>query len=194
MRNNKKTFPLLIIVGMAGSGKSSVAQHLQKKGWRVIRFGAITIDEVKSRALPVNEANEKSVREELRAKHGMDAYARLSLPEIKESLLNSPTIIDGLYSWSEYKFLKKRFGKRMTVVATFTPRSVRYDRLARRPERPLTFKEAEQRDFAEIDNVEKGGPIAMADYTIINDGIEKDLCRALDRLLSTLDTEEEREK
>jgi len=194
MRNNKKTFPLLIIVGMAGSGKSSVAQHLQKKGWRVIRFGAITIDEVKSRALPVNEANEKSVREELRAKHGMDAYARLSLPEIKESLLNSPTIIDGLYSWSEYKFLKKRFGKRMTVVATFTPRSVRYDRLARRPERPLTFKEAEQRDFAEIDNVEKGGPIAMADYTIINDGTEKDLCRVLDRLLSTLDTEEEREK
>ena len=194
MRNNKKTFPLLIIVGMAGSGKSSVAQHLQKKGWRVIRFGAITIDEVKSRALPVNEANEKSVREELRAKHGMDAYARLSLPEIKESLSNSSTILDGLYSWSEYKFLKKRFGKQMQVIAIFTPRSVRYDRLARRPERPLTFKEAEQRDFAEIDNVEKGGPIAMADYTIINDGTEKDLCRVLDRLLSTLDTEEEREK
>lgn len=187
MRSNKKTNPLLVIVGMAGSGKSSVAQHLQKKGWRVIRFGAITIDEVKSRGLPVNEANEKSVREEFRAKYGMDAYARLSLPEIKKSLSNSPTIIDGLYSWSEYKFLKKHLGDRMKVFAIFTPRSVRYDRIALRPERPLTFKEAEQRDFAEIENVEKGGPIAMADYTIINDGSEKDLRRALDRLLSTLD-------
>ncbi len=186
MRNNNKTNPLLVIAGMAGSGKSSVAQHLQKKGWRVIRFGTITIDEVKSRGLPVNEANEKSVREELRTKHGMDAYARLSLPKIKESLSNSPTVIDGLYSWSEYKFLKKRFGNRMKVISIFTTRSARYDRLARRPERPLTFKEAEQRDFAEIENVEKGGPIAMADYTLINDGTEKDLCRALDRLLSTL--------
>lgn len=187
MRTNKKTYPLLVIVGMAGSGKSSAARHLENKGWRAIRFGAMTIDEVRSRGLPVNEANEKMVREELRTKHGMDAYARLSLPAIRRSLSHGPTVIDGLYSWSEYKFLKKRFGERMKVVAVFTPRAIRYARLSQRPERPLTFEEAERRDFAEIENVEKGGPIAMADYTLVNDGTEEALFRALDRLLSTLD-------
>jgi dephospho-CoA kinase len=106
------------------------------------------------------------VREELRSKHGMDAYARLSLPAIRRSLSQGPTAIDGLYSWSEYKFLKTRFGERMKVVAIFTPRAMRYARLSKRPERPLTFEEAEQRDFAEIENVEKGGPIAIADYTL----------------------------
>ena len=188
MRNTRKTNPLLVIVGMAGSGKSSVARHLEKKGWRVIRFGSLTMQELKSRGLPVNEANEKSIREELRAKHGMEAYARLLLPRIQESLSAAPTVVDGMYSWSEYKFLKKHFGDEMNVVAIYTTRSLRYARISQRKERPLTFDEAEQRDHAEMEKLEKGGPIAMADYTIVNDSTEKELFRAVDKLLSTLYT------
>jgi dephospho-CoA kinase len=186
MHQNKN--PLLVIVGMAGSGKSSAARHLEKKGWHIIRFGALTMRELESRHLPINQANEKAVREELRAKHGMDAYARLLLPAILESLSAGPTVIDGLYSWAEYKFLKGHFGGQIKIVAIYTTRSARYARLSQRPDRPLSIAEAEQRDYAEIENVEKGGPIAMADYTIVNDGTEKELFRAVDKLLSTLYT------
>ncbi len=186
MHQNKN--PLLVIVGMAGSGKSSIARHLEKKGWHVIRFGALTMHELESRHLPINETNEKAVREELRAKHGMDAFARTLLPDIKKSLEVGPTVIDGLYSWAEYKFLRGHFGEQMKVVAIYTTRSLRYARLSQRPERPLSFAEAEQRDYAEIENVEKGSPIAMADYTIVNDSTEKELFRAMDKLLSTLYT------
>jgi len=184
--NLENTSPLLVIVGMPGSGKSSVARHLESKGWRVIRFGALTMQELERRGLPINEANEKAIREELRAKHGMDAFAKLLLPTIKESLSAGPTVIDGMYSWAEYKFLKEHFNKQMKVVAIYTTRPVRYSRLSRRKVRPLTFEEAERRDYAEVENLEKAGPIAMADYTIVNDGTEKDLFRAIDRLLSTL--------
>jgi dephospho-CoA kinase len=34
--------------------------------------------------------------------------------------------------------------------------------------RSLTRKVAESRDYAEIENLNKGGTIAMADYTIVN--------------------------
>jgi dephospho-CoA kinase len=186
--NPEQSYPLLILVGMAGSGKSSVARHLEQKGWRVIRFGALTMQELEKRGLPINEANEKTIREELRAKHGMEAYARLLLPAIKESLATSPTVIDGLYSWAEYKFLKDHFGEQMKVIAIYTARSIRYARLSQRPDRPLPLAKAEQRDYAEIENVEKGGPIAIADYTIVNDGTKKGLFRAVDKLLSTLYT------
>jgi dephospho-CoA kinase len=187
-QNSKRSYPLLIIVGMAGSGKSSAARHLEQKGWRVIRFGALTMQELEKRGLPINQANEKAVREDLRAKNGMDAYARLLLPSIKESLKTSPTVIDGLYSWAEYKFLKGHFGGHIRVVAIYTTRSMRYARLSQRPDRPLSPAEAEQRDYAEIENVEKGGPIAMADYTIVNDDTKKELFQAVDKLLSTLYT------
>jgi dephospho-CoA kinase len=173
---------------MAGSGKSTVARHLEKKGWHVIRFGALTMQELEKRGLPINEANEKAVREELRATHGMDAYARLLLPDIKESLSAGPTVIDGLYSWAEYKLLKSHFGEQMKLVAIYTTRSLRYARLSQRRDRPLSTEESEQRDYSEIENVEKGGPIAMADYTIINDSTEEELFQAVDKLLSTLYT------
>ena len=162
-----------------------MARHLEQKGWRVIRFGALTMQELEKRGLPIDEANEKVIREGLRTKHGMDAYARLLLPAIKESLATSPTVIDGLYSWAEYKFLKSLFGEQMKFVAIYTTRSIRYARLSQRPDRPLSLAKAEQRDYAEIENVEKGGPIAMADYIIVNDGAKKGLFRAVDKLLST---------
>ena len=34
--------------------------------------------------------------------------------------------------------------------------------------RPFTMKEAEKRDYAEIEKLDKGGSIAMADYTLVN--------------------------
>ncbi|UCC60798.1 MAG: AAA family ATPase [Dehalococcoidia bacterium] len=185
-QNSTVNNPLLAIVGMTGSGKSSIAHHLERKGWHIIRFGGITMRELESRGLPVNETNERSVREELRETHGMDAFARLSLAEIEESLSKRPTVIDGLYSWSEYKFLRQHLGNKLKLVAIYTTRSVRYARLSQRQERPLTFEEAEQRDFAEIENVEKAGPIAIADYTIINNGTEEELLAAVDALLSDL--------
>ena len=185
-KGSKRGNPLLVIVGMAGSGKSSVARHLERKGWRVIRFGALTMRELELRNLSINEANEKKVREELRAKHGMAAYAKLLLPMIVKSLSAGPTVIDGLYSWAEYKYLKRKVDNHLKLVAIYTTRSVRYGRLSKRPERPLSFKEAEQRDFNEIENAEKGGPIAIADYLIINDGSEDDLHKAVDAVLSTI--------
>jgi dephospho-CoA kinase len=168
---------------MAGSGKSTIASHLKQKGWHIVHFGEITMREIEKRGLPISEVNEKAIREELRAEDGMAAYARLSLEEIKRSLMTTPTLIDGMYSWSEYMYLKQHFGGQTVVVAIYTTRSIRYGRLSRRPERPLTVEEAELRDFAEIENVEKGGPIAMADYTLINDGTEEELLREFDKLL-----------
>jgi dephospho-CoA kinase len=184
--NSNTSHPLLVIVGMAGSGKSTAAHHLEKKGWCVIRFGGITMRELESRGMDINEVNEKAVREELRATHGMAAYAKVSLSTIRESLETAPTVIDGLYSWSEYRYLKQQFGERMTLVATIAARSARYARLSQRPDRPLTPEEAESRDFAEIENVEKGGPIAIADHAVLNDSAPEDMLRALDALLSRL--------
>ena len=51
--------------------------------------------------------------------------------------------------------------------------------MAKRPLRPLTSEEVDQRDWAEIENIEKGGPIAVADYFIHND---KDLANLTDKI------------
>ncbi len=170
----------LIIVGMCGSGKSSLASFLTARGWPVVRFGEVTMQELKRRGLPIQEANERAIREELRKEHGMAAFAALSLPAIREALdRTGRVVIDGLYSWTELKQLQGQLEARSFIISVFTPREERYRRLASRPVRPLSSAEAESRDFAEIERLEKGGPIAFADHTILNTGSIQDLENAL---------------
>ena len=79
-------------------------------------------------------------------------------------------VLDGLYSWTEYRLFKHEFPGMLTTVAVVAPRALRYERLSKRPQRPFTPRDAQIRDYAEIEDTEKGGPIAIADYYILNDG------------------------
>lgn len=177
----------LALVGMPGAGKTLCAIHLQKRGFAHFRFGKIVVDEVLRRGLEVNPVNETLVREELRASEGMNAIAQRALPYLKDALQNHRSlVIDGLYGFGEYKLLHDELGASMIVVAVVSPRHIRYSRLAAREERPLTPAEAEERDHREIENLEKGGPIAIADYTLLNDSTPENLLRSLDALTDEL--------
>jgi dephospho-CoA kinase len=171
---------------MAGSGKSEVARHFQQSGFTRIRFGDITDEEIKKRGLPLHETTEKQVREELRQQYGMAAYALLNAPRIDECLQKGNVVLDGLYSWDEYLELKGRYGPRLYVVAVYSAPATRYARLAGRKIRSLTAGEAAGRDRAEIENSAKGGPIAMADFTLINEGSLQELHAGVERMLGEL--------
>ena len=177
---------VVAIVGMAGAGKSEVAGLFEKNGFSRIRFGDVTDEEVKKRGLELNEKNERYVRELLRREHGMVAYARLNLPRIDSALKDSDVVIDGLYSWEEYTFLKTYYGGNLYLVAVWASPAIRYSRLTDRPDRRLTLEEATNRDRAEIENTNKGGPIAMADFTIINESSLDNLGRQAERIIAKI--------
>jgi dephospho-CoA kinase len=178
----------LALVGMPGAGKSLCARHLQAKGYFQYRFGSIVVDEVARRGWTLTPEHERIVREEFRANEGMDAIARRALPILKQALQRQNSIvIDGLYSWSEYKTLRAELDSELTVVAIVSERALRYARLSEREERPLTGEEAERRDTQEIESLEKGGPIALADYTLLNNVSPDHLLNALDALIEKLD-------
>ena len=176
------------IVGMTGAGKSEVSRVFEESGFIKIRFGDITDEEVRKRGLELNEKNERSIRELLRKEQGMAAYAKLNLPRIDSALKRSDVVVDGLYSWEEYTFLKTYYnGKDFYVVAVWASPKTRYARLANRKSRGLTEEEATSRDAAEIENTNKGGPIAMADFTIINESSLKNLRREAEKIISILE-------
>lgn len=168
---------LICITGLTGSGKSTASDYFVKKGFQFLRFGQVVLDEVKKRGLPPTEEVERPIREEFRKKYGMGAMAILNLKNFKKLLKKGNVIGDGLYSFEEYKILKKEFGKKFITIAIYAPPKMRYKRLTGRKlfkddkklrNRPATKKSAESRDFAELENLNKGGTIAMADYTIVN--------------------------
>ena len=168
---------LVCITGLTGSGKSVASDFFAENGYQFIRFGQAVLDEVMRRKLTINESNERKVREDLRKKYGMAAMAKLNLPNFKRLLKKGNVIGDGLYSFEEYKLLRKEFKKRFVTIAIYAPPNVRYERLTKRKlsasdkaarHRPSTPEESESRDYEELENLNKGGTIALADYTILN--------------------------
>ena len=177
---------IVSIVGMAGAGKSEVAGLFEESGFIRIRFGDVTDEEIKKRKLELNEKNERYIRELFREKCGMSAYAKLNLPRIDSALKHSDVVLDGLYSWEEYTFLKTHYEEDFCVVAVWASPRTRYARLTGRLNRSLTLEEAASRDRAEIENINKGGPIAVADFTVINESSRQVLEEEVRKIISGL--------
>ena len=177
---------VVALVGMAGSGKSEVSRIFEGIGYQRVRFGDVTDEEVARRGLKLNEVNEKLVRESLRIEHGKAIYAKLSMLKIDMFLKSSHVIVDGLYSWEEYLVLREKYANNLTLILVHSSPDARYGRLAKRSTRPLTRQEAVGRDAAEIENINKGGPIAMADHVIINDSSFDDLKNQTQQIIEAL--------
>ena len=161
---------IIAVVGMCGSGKSEAVKFFVDKGFKRVYFGEVVMNEMKTLELEVNEANERATRENLRKEFGMGAMAIKSLPLIEECLKEDNVVIESLYSWEEFKILKEKFGEAFKLLTIYTTKALRYERLLKRPFRPLTNDESKSRDISEIEKLDKGGPIAYTDFTVINDG------------------------
>ena len=161
---------IIAIVGMCGSGKSVATEILENElGYKKVYFGGVTLEKVKEANLEVTPENERMIREGLRRDLGMGAFAKILLPRIKEYSQDSDVVLDGLYSWDEYKILEEELDN-ITMIAIVADKEIRYSRLAEREIRGLNNEQAKSRDIAEIENSAKGGPIAYADYFIMNNG------------------------
>ncbi len=178
---------IIAIVGMCGSGKSVASDYLVSKGYKKVYFGGVTMEKLKENNMEINPENEKYMREKLRAELGMAAYAKILLPRIKEYAKENDVVLDGLYSWDEYVVLKKELGNSMQVIAIIADKNLRYSRLITREIRPLTNDEAIKRDVSEIENLAKGGPIAIADYFLLNNGSVENYIQELDNILERID-------
>ncbi|AGG06053.1 dephospho-CoA kinase [Dehalococcoides mccartyi] len=173
---------VVALVGMPGAGKTEASRMFSKNGFIRIRFGDVTDEKLRELGLPLNEENERKVRESLRKQYGMEAYAVLNLSRIDENLKNDNVVVDGLYSWEEYKFLKSYYKEKLIVVAISSSPSTRYSRLCERADRPLNYDDAVSRDYSEIENINKAGPIVMADITVLNELDLKDLEKQVKKL------------
>jgi len=168
----EKNVKILAFVGLPGSGKSTAVDYLTAKGYPKVYFGGVIYDAMKEAGVEVTAESQANFREEIREREGKDFVVKRIITQIHDLARSGQhhIIADGIYSWTEYKAMKHEFPGELTVVAIVSPRALRHRRLANRPERPFTAAEASERDWREIEHLEKGGPIAIADHYIINDG------------------------
>ena len=178
---------IIAVLGMPGSGKSEAVEYLQNRyQWPKVYFGGVTLAEMKRRGLERTQANERLVREDLRNLYGEDHYAKEAIKMIEE-LGKAPIVLaDGLYSAVEYRTFKDYFqGDFFTIAIHARPR-LRHERLLSRPERPLSLQASEERDWAQLNRLAQGAPIALSDYMIVNEGSKEELQHKLDEIVAKI--------
>ena len=186
--NNVK---ILAIVGMSGSGKSVAVDHLTAKGYPKVYFGGMIYKEMEKRGIERTEdgESEKKFREEIRQTEGADWVVRQVIEETKDLIAagQKRIILDGVYSWTEYKTLRHEFPGCMTFIAIVVDKNLRYARVAERPERAFDENAIRERDRSEIENLEKGGPIVAANYYVLNNGTVEEMKERIDIILKEIE-------
>ena len=179
---------IIAFVGLCGAGKTTATEYITEKGYPKVHFGGVILTELEKAGLEYNEENGRKIREELRQKNGRDFVVKQIIQQIYDLKASGQhdIVADGLYSWTEYKALKHEFPGEVTVVAVYAPKYLRHHRLSIRAERPMNEFDAEGRDWSEIENLEKGGPIAMADYLIVNDGDLEKFYSQIDEIMADI--------
>lgn len=180
---------ILAFVGLAGSGKTTAAEYAANKGYPKVNFDSVVSEAMKSHGIEDTAENENRFREELRATNSDDFVVNIISSQLHD-IINAGQhriIMDGLCSWTEYKTLKHEFTGELTVVAVVAPKKIRHRRLTARPIRPLSQYEADQCDWSDIGDLEKGGPIAIADHYLMNDQGSEHLYDQIDILLDEIE-------
>ena len=181
---------ILAIVGMSGSGKSVVVDYLTEKGYPKVYFGGMIYKEMEKRGIARTEdgESEKEFREMIRATEGKDWVVKQVIKEVNDLIAagQKRIILDGVYSWTEYRILKHEFPKNLNVMAVVVDRKLRYKRVAHRPGRAFDATAIRERDRSEIENLEKGGPIAAADYYALNNGTIDEMKARVDEVLKEI--------
>ena len=178
---------ILAVVGMSGSGKSTAIKYLEEKGIPSVYFGGVIYKAMEEAGIERTEdgESEKIFRQEIRKKEGKD-FVVLRAIQYAKNLIEAGQrriVLDGLYSWTEYKILKKEFPGIMTTVALVCDKRLRHKRVGDRQDRAFDKQAINERDYSEIENLEKGGPIAIADYYLLNNGTIEELYEDVGKLM-----------
>lgn len=179
-----KNIQIIAPTGLAGSGKSTAVEYFTAQGIPKIYFVGIMYAMMREAGIEITWESQQKFREEMRRKEGQDFILKQVIKNIY-GLIDAgqkKIVLDGLYTWSEYKLLRHEFPGQVTVIAIVAPKHLRYRRMQKRPERPMQPHEVDTRDWAEIENMAKGGPIAIADYFVINDGTIEELHTGLEAI------------
>lgn len=173
------------VVGMPASGKGEFSRIAQGMGIPVIVMGDMIRKAVQEAGLEPDDTNFGATANRLRAERGMDAIARLCVPEILRQ--SAPLVlVDGIRGDTEVALFRRSFAgfTLIRIESTFENRLARIAARARSDD--FTTADALQnRDEREL-GWGLGNALREADIHLVNDGTLEEFSRAVQRLLAQL--------
>ncbi len=178
----RKHKTIIAITGLSGSGKDEAGSFFTQKGIPIVHFGNTINHYIDEHKLKHTEEIHQKLRMEFREKYGPEAMVKLNADKLRESLKNNMiVVVVSLYTWEEYMALKREFPEvNIYLLAIYADKATRYRRAANRAYRGKVY--GEERDIHELTTMNKGAPIAFADYLVKNNFSKEEFYDKLDEV------------
>ena len=171
------------VVGTLAAGKDAVSQYLVSRGFHFFSGGDYTRQYIREYGLGgLDRDNLQRVANELRRKHGADYMSRVGL-----ETAGRPLVISGARTPAEVEIIKRHGGY---VIAVDAPVERRYAwaKARGRIDDAVTTEEFKRLEAAEATGreahtIQLESVIAMADFSISNDGTQEELQAKVDEVL-----------
>lgn len=181
-----------MIIGVTGwfaSGKDTVCEYLEKKGFIKISLSDIIREHCTKEGIAHSRDNLREMGNRLREQYGPDYLAREALRRMQSADSDHNYVVPSVRQPAEVTIF--RADKNFVLWEVFAPQEARFQRLLDRArsddEKNITFEE-----FVAKEEAEKGdGPncqqvdrvIELADTRVDNSGTEMDLWKNIDKIL-----------
>lgn len=177
---------ILYVTGMPGSGKTTVAQSLEARGFRKFEMSDVIKDMMRAEGIEITGPNTRTFAVALRGRHGPDFFARKLLDRLSESELKDDIVISGGRSKEEIAFFKANLTG-FVPISIEASLNLRFERL-----KTLggTFGHTTYQDFLAREAIEKSvgveGAIASTEHRLDNNGTMQELEDGIDRLIALI--------
>lgn len=178
---------LILITGMTGSGKTTLAGLFKIQGYRVLTMGDVIRNMAKEKGLDPTPSNLGSLATKIRERGGDVAVARRCVQKLQK-IKDNKGVVDGIRSIAEVNLFRNSFN--VDLIAVHASPETRYSRLRvrKRTDDPIDREAFRKRDEREL-GFSLGWAISMADHMIVNEGTFKELEVAFKGLTDRLDEE-----
>lgn len=163
------TSGLIVFVGQSGAGKTTIANAIGCVG---IASCTILRDEVANRGLEDNHANIHTVAMDLISQD--PAWQAKRVLEMTNG--SQPFIFDGPRNPADLEFLLKS-AQKVEIVGVYSPRTVRYQRILEREQRPISKEQFMQRCADEVVEAGLNDCLRLATVYVFNNGHSLDQIR-----------------
>lgn len=180
------------ITGTNGSGKGTVVEYLERKGFTHYSIREEIVAEIQRRGLPVDRPHMNVIGTELREEKSPTYFTDLFIKRATQEG-NKNFLIESIRTVAEAENIKRHGG---IIIATDADEPVRYERIVHRGTSTDTlsldeFREQEAREMTSEDpnnpsKMNVRGVMKMADYAIRNDGSLDELWAQIDAVLAKL--------
>ena len=147
---NKETVSLVLIAGLPGAGKTTIAKIFAEKGVPVLSMGDAMREEARRQGRPDDIDSMRKFMVQLRKERGEAVVAELVIQKLRG--VNAPlVVIDGLRSEEELEAFRRVAGK-MLLVLVESDLQRRFRRLSKRgrPDDPKKVEDLRRRDGTEL--------------------------------------------